>query len=88
MALKGTTYPNNKSDIGHTRLKQKEKKKYTNNFCQSLPEGVKEGKREKKKTIAKLFALQANAIRSQKKKQFLAQFLLSWNLVKSFLYNI
>ena len=68
MALKGTTYPNNKSDIGHTRLKQKEKKKYTNNFCQSLPEGGKEGKREKKKTIAKLFALQANAIRSQKKK--------------------
>ena len=52
MAWKQTVYHVNKSDAGYTHLKEK-KKKNTNNFCQSIPEGGGKGKTETK-AIAKL----------------------------------
>ena len=53
MTLRHTAYYADRSDIGHTRLKQMGKK-YKNNSCQSVQNCRREG-------IAKIFGLHPNA---------------------------
>ena len=68
MALKGTTYPNNKSDICHTRLKQKEKKNTQITFASLSQNGVKK-EREKRKDYCKAFCVTSKCNKITKNKQ-------------------